>query len=131
MRWLLLLGCMTLTQAARAADPPEPSGEHTHCRAGYPMCIAPWARPGISPREAGGLVGGGTSFRQAGPSYCDGTWGWDYVGPCAKFHHIFLGWSYDRKHPARPGSYKTDGPPVVDVFAEKPLRHAVERHRGE
>lgn len=126
MRTLLAVSCLLLSSAAWADDPPAPSGDHTHCRAGYPMCIAPWARPGVSPKATGGLIGGGTKRRAAGPSPADGTWGWDYVG-CLKPSRLFLGWDYARKHSAPAGPYKVDGPHVTDVFAVKPVRRTVEK----
>jgi len=112
-----------------AADPPPPSGCHTQQRAGHADCVAWWARPGVGPKQAGGYVGGGCLFRGGPRGPEDGTWGWDYVGKGKYPGRIFLGWcACGVRKPS--GPYKTDGPEVVDVFAIKPIKRAVERHHA-
>lgn len=118
--------------AACAADPAPPSGQHTMHRAGHPHCIAPWATWGRSPKATGGQVGGGTLCRGGPPAAGDGTWGYDYVGHGYWPSRIFSNWYADGVRQRPMGPYKIDGGPhVPDVFAIKPIKRAVERHRAE
>jgi hypothetical protein len=92
-----------------AAPPPDPLAGH--CRAGWPLCVAPWAIPSSTPAYCGGYVGGGCAHcpKCEDRSPEEGTWGWDYVGWV--FHRrVFLGWWHGRREQAGIGAYKTDGP---------------------
>jgi hypothetical protein len=130
MRWVQVMTAaagLAGFSVSRAADPPAPSGCHTHQRAGT-TGIAWYALPGLSPKETGGYVGGGCLVRGGPRGPEDGTWGWDYVGKGKHAGRIFLGWCGCRFKPA--GPYKTDGPEVPDVFAVKPIKRAVEQHHS-
>lgn len=80
-----------------------------HARAGWPQCVAPWARASFGPYESGGYIGGGAPFH--GDCRCghEGTWGWDYNGRLFN-KHIWLGWHHGRRNQGGTGAYKSDGP---------------------
>src|SRR3954447_19632443 len=121
--WAFILS-LVVAGSVRAADPPAPSGDHPQVRAGNAQCVAWYAVPGVSPMETGGYVGGGCLFRRGPRGPEDGTWGWDYVGKGNHPGRIFLGWcGCGREKPG--GTYKTDGPPVPDVFSVKPIKRAL------
>lgn len=112
-----------------AGDPAIPSGDHTQCRGGFANCTAWWAVAGRSKQECGGLIGGGSLARGGAAGPHDGTWGWDYVGRGWRPDRFFLSWYPDGARQPKPGTYKVDGPRVPDVFAVKPIKRAVEKHR--
>ena len=122
--------CFVLLAFGLAADPVPPSGDHTQQRAGNPQCNALWAVPSRSAKECGGLVGGGCLRGGVGAGPNDGTWGWDYIGCGWRPNRIFLGWCADCVSQRKPGTYKTDGPNVPDVFSVKPIKRAVEKRQS-
>ncbi|MBW3539565.1 MAG: hypothetical protein KY476_04785 [Planctomycetes bacterium] len=73
-------------------------------RAGWPNCVAPWAKPGLEPEEWGYYVGGGAPFGGE-PRYvrCEGTWGWDYA---PWYSRVRLKWWHGRKYQDGEGQYK-------------------------
>jgi hypothetical protein len=112
---------------ARADIPAPCSGpEHTQQQAGYAQCVAWYAIPGRTAKDGAGYVGGGCLGRKGEPRRPDeGVFGWDYVGGGWYPGRVFLNWCHCRKQPP-PGSYKTDGPHVPDVFSVHPLLRAAE-----
>ncbi len=80
-----------------------------HAIAGWPQCVAPWARPSIGCHESGGYVGGGAPVR--GDCRCphEGTFGWDYHGRLFT-KRVWLGWHHGRRDQGGTGAYRTDGP---------------------
>ena len=84
-------------------------------RAGYPNRISRLAVPSNSCRYAGYYVGGTTPFWRHGNARCpdEGTWGWDYWGGKFK-RHISLAWLHGRDANRKFGSYRTDGPKVIE-----------------
>ena len=123
-RLIPLAALLAAAGPARAVHPP-PIPEHTQERAGNPQCVAPWAMPGRSDKDAVGYVGGGCLGVCKGEARrCDeGTFGWDYVG-CRKYGHVFLSWCHCRKQP-EPGPYKSDGPHVPDIFSVHPILNRI------
>jgi hypothetical protein len=105
----------------RAADDAVPLGsgacDHTARRAGYPEEISRFARPANTCAYDGYYVGGGCPCRGAGPGPLEGTWGWDYIGRCPRLRRVMLGWCC--RYQGGSGAYKTDGPPVPNVFSIK------------
>ncbi len=103
----------------RQGTPPpgEPrSIEHSHRRAGYPLCLSPRADLTNTPEYEGYYVGGGSPYHGEGRCRTEGTWGWDYVG----WHlprRVALGWNHGRREQGGTGAYETDGPHVPDVIA--------------
>src|SRR5256885_13000933 len=82
-------------------------GEHTPCRAGYPLQVACYARPSDTPKYVGYYVGGGSAVGGT-HRFCDeGTWGWDYQG-CLLPHRVILYWSHWR-YQGGTGAYRTEG----------------------
>lgn len=83
-----------------------------HACAGWPQCIAPWAKPSFGCHEWGCYVGGGAAFY--GDCRCshEGTWGWDYHG-CLFPKRIWLGWHHGRRNQGGTGAYATDGPKLL------------------
>jgi hypothetical protein len=120
---------------------------HTMDRAGYPQLVKPHAVPSVTPRDAGGYIGGGRLLHNrmfargpvaTGP-VADGTFGTDYAGLRLRPNRVFLAPSYDPSlGPSIGRLYRTDGPYVPDVGTVRPLRNAViekreakeERHGG-
>jgi hypothetical protein len=125
-RLLLLLGGLLVLSVPAWADGPLAGCPIVPETA--PFGLSPLARPGQTSHYAGGYVGGGSLLRGSGRASDEGIFGWDYVGPQRFAHRLFLGWSHGRKVPAG-GSYKTDGPEVLDVFSLRPLRH-IHPHSG-
>jgi hypothetical protein len=112
----------------RGRPTPEPGCpryfEHTHERAGMPLCVSGHAIPTNTPEYVGYYVGGGSCHGGDARCFEEGTFGWDYRG----WHlprRIFLGWNHGRRYQNGTGAYATDGPPVPDVvFATTTtLRH--------
>lgn len=81
---------------------------HTHERAGWPLCPAPWAEPSVTPSYNGYYVGGGVPYHGHSRTIDEGTWGWDYVGGHIP-RRVWLGWSHGRREQGGTGSYRTDG----------------------
>jgi hypothetical protein len=94
---------------------------HTEYRAGFPFWVSRCARPGVTPQYCGYYVGGGCILpRRAGnPGHWRGTFGLDYCRNKILPHHVKLGWSCPPLYKGGTGAYKTDGPPVKNVFAIK------------
>jgi hypothetical protein len=93
-------------------------------KAGNPTTISRWAHPGIEKHERPGLIGGSRLFGGDGPGEYDGTFGWDYAP--WRPGRVFLGWSHDRAHQPKMGSYKTDTHKVPDPIALHPIRKLFE-----
>jgi hypothetical protein len=91
--------------------------EHTHERAGYPLCISAHAKPTNTPDYVSDYVGGGKGRAHGGEPRRveEGTWGRDYLGFCPP-RHVWLGWSHGRCYQGGTGAYETDGPFVPDVI---------------
>jgi hypothetical protein len=89
--------------ACRSAD--------RHAIAGWPQCVAPWAKPSFGGHEYGYYVGGGAAWHGDGRCPHEGTWGWDYHGRLFQ-KRIWLGWHHGRKDQGGTGAYRTDGPPL-------------------
>ena len=133
MRRLLLVLVVVIWCATegRAQSPRGTTTEadHTMARAGFPNLVAPWAKPGRSPKEAPGYVGGSIPLGGDGPDApSEGVFGYDYVGygPSGR---VFLGWAHDPVSP-RMGPYRTDGHRVFDVFSIRPVRKALSPGEG-
>lgn len=74
-------------------------------RAGYPLCVAPWAQCSREKNAAGYYVGGGAARKGEG-RYChEGTWGLDYI---PKFTNVRLGWFHGRRYQGGEGQYEPD-----------------------
>src|SRR5437868_6583771 len=114
---------LVLAAAPARADIPAPctGPEHTPAQAGYPPCVAWYARCGRTDKYAVGYVGGGcVGWRGEARRPDEGTFGWDY--DCGRRPgRVFLNWCHCGKSPPA-GPYKTDGPPVPDVFSVHPLK---------
>jgi hypothetical protein len=124
MRRLLLVLVFAGPVAAQAPHGTTTAADHTFARAGFPNVIAPWARPSRTPEQMPGYVGGSIPLGGDGPvAPYDGTFGYDYVGYGSP-GRVFLGWAHDPVYP-RPGSYRTDGPRVFDIFSVRPVRRAL------
>ena len=97
-----------------ASDPQSPDCEcqDRHACAGWPQCVAPWARPSYGCHEWGYYVGGGAAAH--GDCRCshEGTWGWDYHGRLFT-KRVALGWYHGRREQGGYGAYKSDGPHIL------------------
>jgi hypothetical protein len=82
--------------------------EHSHARAGKPLCVSPHATPTNGPGYLGYYVGGGTACRGCSRGHEEGTWGWDYEGVHLP-RRVWLSWSHGRRYQGGTGSYRTDG----------------------
>jgi len=102
--------------------------DHTMERAGNPLELSPFAKPGIEKHEGPGLIGGSRLFHGDGPVAYDGTFGWDYQGLGWRPGRVFLAWSHDRKHQPKMGPYKTDTHKLPDPVTLHPLRKVLEKH---
>ena len=122
---LALAALLALTAAAGAADTATPiplnsdACDHTFARAGHPELISRCARPSDTCAYAGYYVGGGCVLRGGPPGPLEGTWGWDYFGPCWLPHRVVLGWCERCRYQGGVGAYRTDGPHVPNVFGVK------------
>lgn len=119
----LIVG-LTYAGPSRAADDDKPLGSdgcnHTFERAGYPDQVSKLAQLGRTPSYCGYNIGGGCTFRGGAPGPLQGTWGYDYCcGPCNLRHKVMLGWCFACRPKGYTGAYKTDGPPVTNVFGYK------------
>jgi hypothetical protein len=101
----------------RGTPPPGPPRvfEHSHARAGNPLCISPHAKPTSTPDYVGYYVGGGSACGGCPRRIEEGTWGRDYEGLCIP-RNVGLGWSHGRRYQGGTGSYDPDGPFVPDVI---------------
>lgn len=125
MRAYLTLA-LALSAAPAWADIPAPctGGDHTPERAGYPPCVACYARCGRTDKYALGYVGGGcVGCCGEARNIDEGTFGWDYAGHWRP-GRVFLNWCLCGKSP-KEGPYKTDGPPVPDILAIHPIKNAL------
>lgn len=98
----------------KKAEPGAPRViEHTHARAGWPLCPGPFAAPSNTPAYEGGYVGGGASHHGEARGPEEGTWGWDYVGTHLP-RRVFLRWAHGG--PAQDGNpyYTPDFPRYRD-----------------
>jgi hypothetical protein len=112
-----------LSAAARAGDDaPAPEAAHIPCRGPYVLCVAPWARPSVTPAYTGYYVGGGCLWRGDPHDRLDGTWGWDYEGNCF-CRRIMLKWCHCRRYQDGTGSYQTEAPHRVDLPKVHPHEH--------
>ncbi len=102
---------------ARGTPPPGTPRtiEHTHRRAGDPLCLSTHAAPSNTPAYDGYHVGGGSSHGGDARCPAEGTWGWDYVGLRLP-RKVALRWGHGRRGQGGTGSYGTDGPHVPDVI---------------
>jgi hypothetical protein len=83
--------------------------------------VAPWAKPGRTCAYSGGYVGGGGGLFHKGPRMVnEGTWGWDYQGWLLP-RKVWLKWNHGVLYQGGAGAYKTDGPPVYNIFSVPPL----------
>jgi hypothetical protein len=91
--------------------PPGPPRhiEHSHERAGYPMCVSGHAKATNGPSYVGYYVGGGSACGDCPRRVEEGTWGWDYEGVHLP-RRVWLSWSHGRRYQGGTGAYKTDGP---------------------
>jgi hypothetical protein len=91
---------------------------HEVQRAGFPRCIADWAKPNNTCDYTGYYVGGG-AYTYRNPCRCpyQGTWGWDYAGRIAP-RIVELGWWHPPREQGGAGSYEPDGGPPC---FEKPI----------
>jgi len=105
--------------------------EHTHERAGNPLCVASYARPSVTNHDRLGYVGGGKVIGGDCRGPRDGTFGMDYVGLGWFGKGNFLNWFHDRKLQPSPGKYNTEGPKVPDVVANNPVKLAHKALAGE
>jgi hypothetical protein len=122
---LIALGALAMSPDARGeglfgrhyqkkAEPGAPrSIEHTHARAGWPLCVSAHASPSNTPAYDGGYVGGGGSHHGEARGPSEGTWGWDYVGTHLP-RRVFLRWAHGG--PAQDGNpyYLADFPRYRD-----------------
>jgi hypothetical protein len=81
--------------------------------------VACWAVPGRTHAYDGYYVGGGAVV--CGQPRCanEGTWGWDYEG-CLFRRRVWLQWNHGKRYQGGQGAYKTDGPPLPNLFAVPP-----------
>jgi hypothetical protein len=129
MRALLTLILILCAAPARADIPaPYTGGDHTPEQAGYPPCVSACAQCGRTDKYALGYIGGGcVSWRGEARRIDEGTFGWDYAGHWRP-GRVFLNWCHCGKSPPA-GPYKTDGPPVPDVFSVHPIKAAIGEKR--
>jgi hypothetical protein len=101
---------------------------HTFERAGCPQEVSKLAHPTNTPHYCGYYVGGGCVCRGGGPGPLQGTFGWDYCGGCLVHPKVMLGWCFKCRYQGGVGAYKTDGPPVPNVFgihlSDRPSEHS-------
>lgn len=118
---LALLLSMARGQAGEpVADKPPTEVILSTVPAGPPK-VAPWAVPGRTDAYSGCYVGGGGGLHGHEPrSLNEGTWGWDYQG-CFFLRKIWLKWNHGKAYQGGEGAYKTDGPPITNIFAVPPL----------
>ena len=110
---LLLLSCGSTVLWGTDTDSGDACRQHTrHLRAGWPQCVAPWARTSFGGHESGYYVGGGAPFHGDARCWEEGTWGWDYNGRLFD-KRIWLGWHHGRRAQGGVGAYRTDGPRCV------------------
>ncbi len=81
-----------------------------HARAGWPQCVAPWARTTYGPKYGGYYVGGGLSplkLLSCGDRRCpdEGTWGVDYA---PWYTRVALLWSHGRLYQGGTGQYEPE-----------------------
>jgi hypothetical protein len=117
-----VLGAGLFFHHDRGTPPPGPPRyiEHSHARAGNPLCISPHAVPTDTPDYIGYYVGGGggggcTGWGGGPRRIEDGTWGRDYEGHWLP-RCVRLGWNHGRCYQGGTGSYEPDGPVVPDVI---------------
>jgi hypothetical protein len=93
--------------------------DHTLQRAGHPYCVSKIAKPGVTPQYGGYYVGGGCILPcLSGPLAPHwGTFGLDYCQNKLFRYHVRLGWCCPERRKGGVGSYRTDGPPVPNIFA--------------
>lgn len=81
-------------------------------RAGFPHCVAPWARCSVNGKYSAWFVGGGAPFLKGRPrKRNEGTWGLDYSG---FFGHanVWLNYTCGRNQGGE-GAYETEGGPEL------------------
>jgi hypothetical protein len=90
----------------------ESCPECRNIRKGCPQSIAWYAQPSNTPRYVGYYVGGGAAF--GGEPRCanEGTWGWDFSGTLIE-RNVWLNWWHGSRYQGGTGSYRTDGPRLV------------------
>ncbi|HEY6564594.1 MAG TPA: hypothetical protein VIY86_08870, partial [Pirellulaceae bacterium] len=104
--------------------PPRRYCRDGHCRAGQPQHVAPWARWSVTPRYAGGYVGGGSAVGGFGRTLEEGTWGFDYRG-LYRPRAVFMNWTCGREQ-GGVGAYSTDGEPQAVSCAKEAIECARE-----
>jgi hypothetical protein len=113
--WLITLGLVGWFGGPLAAQehPPRPRlipWEHTAERAGYPSCIAWYARPSETAAYTGYYVGGGSAIGGRHRTAIEGTWGWDYKTYLLP-RRVLLFWS--SRYQGGTEAYQTEGGPHV------------------
>jgi len=92
--------------------PSAAASEAAHCRAGYPLMVAPWARLTYGPKYSGYLVGGGKiptkypkRIHAEAPYTDEGTWAIDYT---PWWSRVQLLWSHGQLYQGGVGQYEPD-----------------------
>jgi len=110
--WSGLLGA-SADEAQRQGDPPQTCPLCRQCQKGCAQNVAWYALPSNTPRYIGYYVGGGALLYEGQPRFVDeGTWGWDY-SPLLHKSRARLGWWHGEHAQGGTGSYRTDGPRLV------------------
>lgn len=132
-----------LQPSTTQADPPRSADAQTHSgsaaeqqRAGFPLRVAPWAKPFPDGHYRGYYVGGGAACfgsppdafhgenRRAG----DGTFGVDYM---PWYPRVRLHWFHGRKQQGGEGQYESDehNNPFADKFGFGPRTRSVHKQK--
>ena len=111
-----------LDDVADYGEPGQQNAARLH-RAGYPYCIARWARFTYGDKYCGYYVGGGATFYGNRPGllrgerryWHEGTWGMDYA---PWYSRVRLQWFHGRRRQDGDGQYEPDGHnnPVIPLF---------------
>jgi hypothetical protein len=97
----------------RQGDLPQACPLCRQYQKGCPQNIAWYAQPSNTPRYIGYYVGGGALVNESKARFADeGTWGWDY-SPLLIKSRVRLGWWHGEHAQGGTGSYRTDGPRLV------------------
>ncbi len=118
---------VVVSGAERPRTPGAAAPVVVSCSPAGPPPVAWWAVFGRTAAYRGYYVGGGTPCRGDARACDEGTWGWDYQGRCC-LPKVWLSWTHGRKRQGGEGAYKTEGPPVPNVFAVPPPRRGESDH---
>ena len=99
-------------QAPSEIGPAESCPQCRQCEKGCAQSIAWYAQPSNTPRYTGYYVGGGATFKGEPRFVDEGTWGWDYSGAVIR-RHVLLDWWHGQRAQGGIGSYRTDGPRLL------------------